>query len=130
MNNDNKTSSAFRRETLVITSAWYALIAVLPESPFYALPKMQFAATALSVVWILLRHRQEFFGYVKKVFADRFFDVATTIWLIVLLFGNYIMPVSWIQFIPLAAAIVSIILLTTAAILTESPSVTTPTRNK
>lgn len=117
MNNDNKTSSAFRRETLVIVSAWYALIAVVPESTFFALPKILFAATALAVVWILFRHCHEFLGYVKKVFADRFFDVATTIWLIVLLFGDYIMPESWIQYIPPTAAAVSIILLTVAAAL-------------
>ncbi len=117
MNNDNTKSSAFQRETLVIVSAWYALIAVLPESPFFALSKILFAVTALAVVWILFRHRQELFCYVRKVFANRFFDVSTTIWLIVLLFGNYIMPESWIQYIPPTAAVVSIILLTVAAAL-------------
>lgn len=121
MNNDNIKSSVFRRETLVIVSAWYALIAVLPESPFFALPKILFAVTGLSAIWILFRHRHEFLGYIKKVFADRFFDTATTIWLIVLLFGNYIMPESWIQYIPQTAAAVSVLLLAAAAILPESP---------
>jgi len=120
MNNDNIKTSAFRRETLVIISAWYALIAVIPESPFFALPKILFAVTGLSAIWILFRHRHEFLGYIKNVFADRFFDVATTIWLIVLLFGNYIMPDSWIPYIAPTAAAVSIVLLTAAAALPSS----------
>lgn len=118
MSKDNNKTSAFRRETLVMISAWYSILAFLPGAESY-ITNILFAVTVLAEIWILVRHRHGFIKYVKKISNDRLFNVLTFIWLIVLLCEGFVIPDSWIPYIAPTAATISITMLAAAAILPD-----------
>lgn len=114
MSNADCKSTDFRRETLVMISAWYSILACLPQTEYYVITNILFVVTYLAEIWILFRHRHGFIKYIQRIGNDKLFSILSGIWLIVLLCEGFVIPDSWYPYISLSAAAISIISLAAA----------------